>query len=139
MKKFFCIYFFALTIQFAVSAQDEPGAGQNIQNLKIGFVTKRLALTTEEAQKFWPLYNEYASELKKSRQEQKDDVLAFEERALNIRKKYKPEFKKILITDDRLNKALTIDRDFNNVLKNEWQRRMQMRTDRKELNKKNMR
>ena len=136
MKKCLCIFVMVLSIQFPVFSQDELGVGSNIHNLKIGFVTRRLALTIDEAQKFWPVYNEYIAELRKARQEEKEDVLAFEERALNIRKKYKGEFKKILGTEDRLNKAMTVDRDFNNVVKKELQRRMEMRGKRKEFNKK---
>ena len=138
MKKYLYILVMLLSIQFPVFSQDELGAGPNIQNLKIGFVTRRLALTSDEAQRFWPVYNEYVNELKKARQEEKDDVLVFEERALNIRKKYKGEFKKILGTDDRLNKALTVDRDFHNVLRKELQRRVEIRGKRKEFNKKNV-
>ena len=138
MKKYLYLFSIMLAIQFPVFSQADLGDRPNIQNLKIGFVTRQLALTSEEAQKFWPVYNEYTNELKKARQEQKEDVLAFEERALTIRKKYKGEFKKILVTDDRVNKALTIDRDFNNVLKKELQRRMDMRNKRKEFNKKDL-
>lgn len=138
MKKHVSIFVVMFVLHFPVFSQAELGDRPNIQNLKIGFVTRQLALTSEEAQRFWPLYNEYTHELKKARQEQKEDVLAFEERALNIRKKYKAEFKKILITDERSNKAMTIDRDFNNVLKKELQRRMEMRNKRKEFNKKDL-
>ena len=136
MKKSFYIFIFLLGMQFTGSSQDELPAGSNIHALKVGFVTRRLALTSDEAQKFWPIYNEYVKELRKARIEEKNDVLLFEERALNIRKKYKGEFKKILTCEDRLNKALTVDRDFNNVLKKELQRRAQMRGMRKEFNKK---
>ena len=136
MKKSFYIFIFLLGMQFTGSSQDELPAGSNIHALKIGFVTRRLALTSDEAQKFWPVYNEYVKELRKARIEEKNDVLLFEERALNIRKKYKGEFKKILTSEERLNKALTVDRDFNNVLKKELQRRAQMRGMRKEFNKK---
>jgi len=136
MKKLFYIFIFLLGMQFTGSSQDDLPAGSNIHALKVGFVTRRLALTSDEAQKFWPVYNDYVKELRKARLEEKDDVLLFEERALNIRKKYKGEFKKILTSEDRLNKALTVDRDFNNVLKKELQRRAQMRGMRKEFNKK---
>lgn len=136
MKKHVYIFIVMLALKGPVFSQADFGDRPNIQNLKIGFVTRQLALTSEEAEKFWPLYNKYTNELKKARQEQKEDVLAFEERALNIRKQYKGEFKKILVTDDRLNKALTIDRDFNNVLKKELQRRAEIRNKRKEFNKK---
>jgi hypothetical protein len=32
---------------------------EKLNNYKIGFFTKRLNLTSEEAEKFWPVYNEY--------------------------------------------------------------------------------
>lgn len=32
---------------------------ERLNAYKIGFFTKRLALTSSEAEKFWPLYNEY--------------------------------------------------------------------------------
>lgn len=138
MKKVSYLIIVLLCISFFGFAQqnDAPMAGRNIQGLKIAFVTKQLALTTDEAQKFWPVYYNYMGELKKARQERKDDndVLSFEENVLNIRKKYSTDFKKVLGTDDRVNKVLTVDRDFNNVLKKELQERMQMRNKGKELN-----
>lgn len=138
MKKVSYLIIVLLCISFFGFAQrnDAPMAGRNIQGLKIAFVTKQLALTTDEAQKFWPVYYNYMGELKKARQERKDDndVLSFEESVLNIRKKYSTDFKKVLGTDDRVNKVLTVDRDFNNMLKKELQERMQMRNKGKELN-----
>ncbi|MEO8172901.1 MAG: hypothetical protein ABI581_07450, partial [Sediminibacterium sp.] len=56
-------------------------------------------------------------------QGKKGDVLEMEESMLNVRKKYKAEFKKILNTDERVNKALTVDRDFMNVVRKEIQQR----------------
>lgn len=138
MKKVSYLIIVLLSISFFGFAQRNgaPMAGRNIQGLKIAFVTKQLALTTDEAQKFWPVYYNYMGELKKARQERKDDndVLSFEENVLNIRKKYSTDFKKVLDTDDRVNKVLTVDRDFNNMLKKELQERMQMRNKGKELN-----
>ena len=49
--------------------------------------------------------------------------MAFEEAALNIRKKYKNEFKKVLGSDERANKALTADRAFMGMIKDELQNR----------------
>ena len=134
MKKAnYLIIAFSCIAFICYAQQDEgPKAGRNIQGLKIAFVTKQLALTTDEAQKFWPVYYNYFAELKKARQERKADVLIFEESVLTIRKKYKPDFKKILGTDDRVNKALTVDHDFNNVLRKELQKRMQMRNKRQD-------
>lgn len=35
---------------------------EKLNNFKIGFFTKKLNLTTAEAEKFWPVYNEYQSQ-----------------------------------------------------------------------------
>ena len=136
MKKVNVLTIILSCISFLGFAQqaDTPPVGNNIQALKIAFVTKELALTPDEAQKFWPVYYNYLGEVKKARQERKVDVLIFEETVLNIRKKYKNEFKKVLNTDDRVNKVLFIDRDFNNVLKKELQKRIQNRNKLKDLN-----
>ena len=48
-------------MSFTVMAQP-PNRGQNkerIKALKIAFITERLDLTEQEAQKFWPVYNAF--------------------------------------------------------------------------------
>lgn len=41
-----------------IYAQDSQ-AREKIESARIGFITERLDLTPEQAQEFWPLYNEY--------------------------------------------------------------------------------
>jgi hypothetical protein len=60
MKRLICILFLLLCINSNILAQDKK---EKIEALKIAFITKALSLSSEEAQKFWPIYNEY--ELKK--------------------------------------------------------------------------
>jgi hypothetical protein len=114
----------------------KPQDGPNIQGLKIAFITRHLALTTDEAQKFWPVYYDYSDKVRALRNESKEDELAFEEKLLNERKKFKVEMKKILGTEERANKSLSLDREFNNVLKKELEERRLMREKIKE-NKEN--
>ena len=55
-------------------AQPEGGKQtkkEKIEQLKIAFITKELDLSTEEAEKFWPAYNEMADALKEERKERK--------------------------------------------------------------------
>ncbi len=130
MKKIIIFFIAVLGVSF-VTAQEPPrkmmGQRQNIEVLKVAYFTKHLSLTTEEAEKFWPLYNGYISEVKKARHDHKEDILAFEETVLNIRKKFKGELKKILVTDERVNKALLAEREFMNVVRKELQQRMDQR------------
>lgn len=37
-----------------------PTGQERVQALKVAFITKALDLTKEEAEKFWPIYNEYS-------------------------------------------------------------------------------
>ncbi|OYU56129.1 MAG: hypothetical protein CFE25_02480 [Chitinophagaceae bacterium BSSC1] len=136
MKKIVTLLCLLAFLQIIAQAQPErpPADRPNIQGLKIAFITKQLSLNTDEAQKFWPVYYDFGDKARKIRQEQKDDEIAFEEKMLAERKKFKVEMKKILGGDDRVNKSLTLDRDFNNAIKKELETRRDQRLQ-KGLNK----
>lgn len=109
-----------------------PQDGPNILGLKIAFITRYLNLSTDDAQKFWPVYYDYADNVRALRNESTTDEILFEEKLLNERKKFKVEMKKILGTDERANKALSVDKEFNNVLKKELEARRAQREKNKE-------
>ncbi|GCD77036.1 hypothetical protein JCM31826_05180 [Thermaurantimonas aggregans] len=44
-------------------------ARTRIENMRIAIITSRLDLTTEESEKFWPLYNEYRKKIDKLHQD----------------------------------------------------------------------
>lgn len=58
----------------SVSSQKPKGDKMNdkIEAQKIAFITNTLDLTPEEAEKFWPLYNEYNAKRKELKPEAKD-------------------------------------------------------------------
>ena len=121
MKKFILFLTIFTGLGYTVTAQ--PARGEKIEAIKVAYITKELNLSSDEAQKFWPVYNEYFKELKKVRDENRNDELAFEEKALNIRKKYKADFKKVLGDDTRVNKVFVIDRNFREMLRREMMNR----------------
>ena len=100
--------------------------GERVEAVKIAYFTKELNLTSEEAQKFWPLYNTYFEELKKARTDNQSDELAFEEKALSVRKKYKSDFQKVLGSEERVNRIYTLERNFRDILRRELQERRGM-------------
>ena len=118
MKKFILIIIFALGSFCFVKAQDEDGSNraEKIQALKIAFITQKLGLSAEEAQRFWPVYNQYQNEMKSTYRENRDgDVIENDERLLNIRKKYRPEFAKVL-GQSRINTFFSAEKEFRGVL-----------------------
>jgi len=119
-----------LLLAFNILEAQNPIKQASIQALKVAFITKDLYLTSEEAQKFWPVYNNYIEDLKKAKKDSRDDVILLEEKSLTVKKKYSVEFKKILQSDDRANKVFLADRDFAMFIKKELQDRQRMRSQR---------
>lgn len=113
MKKFVLIVSLIFSSFTVLHAQDDENSrGEKIEALKIAFITQKLELSTDEAQKFWPVYNQYEQEIRSIKG---GEVLDNEERLLNIRKRYKPSFEKIL-GPKKLNSLFSAERDFRSVL-----------------------
>ena len=131
MKKIYTLLLFLCFHNYFCSAQtpDEDGSNR-IEVVKMGYMTRELNLTPEEAQSFWPVYNNYVNEIKQARNQYPDDEVAFEKKVVEIKERYKGNFKKVLgDNNQRVNKVYTTDKQFNNalrnVLKNRQQRQLQ--------------
>jgi hypothetical protein len=86
---------------------------ERVKAVKIALLTQKMNLNTEEAEKFWPIYNEYEKEQKKLKEKfqpnkdilSMDDAaiekhlfgyLEMEEEMVKLKKKYYQQFSKIL-------------------------------------------
>lgn len=90
MKKIISFITICLFCMLASTAQTREESREKIKALKIAYLTEQLSLTTEEAQKFWPVYN------------------VFDKEQNNLRINYKSELRKSIksIEDvDNLNEA----------------------------------
>jgi hypothetical protein len=121
----------------AAWAQDETNdRSERVEALKIGFITEQLALTTKEASAFWPVYNEFTTQMKTIRQKQKENARSFSANAnptdadsekfisaqlahkqaeVNLTKKYAQEFRKVLPVS-KVAKLLTLEHAFKQQL-----------------------
>lgn len=117
MKQFFLVLIL-LTIGVIVKAQPPGDKKEKIEAIKVGYITKQLELTSDEAKVFWPVYNQFDAEMeviRKSRATEMmgakinfdemsdadvakliDNEMANQQKELDIRKKYNVEFKKVL-------------------------------------------
>lgn len=75
MKKYilFLITIFAINLLAIAQPKDGPKQDKQeyIRTQKIAFISTELALTPEEAEKFWPIYNEYEAKMEEIRKERK--------------------------------------------------------------------
>lgn len=139
----------------AVPAQDDDMPAipeermQEIKAQKTAFLTQRLDLSPAEAEKFWPLYNQFDKELDANRKEMRadhkamkkdtdpteaeasaaiDKEMAGRQKELDIRKKYAADFKKTIgsVKTLKLGKA---ERDFRKELIKRFRDRMDDRRD----------
>jgi Skp family chaperone for outer membrane proteins len=127
MKKIVFIFSFLFFHAYFCNAQP-PSRTDRIEAIKMAFITREVNLTPREAQRFWPVYNSYSNEINRARQEYPNDVVAFEDRVVNIRKRYQNEFRRVLNNnDERVNQVFTVENNYNDLLRNELQKRQQMR------------
>lgn len=122
MKKISLLTLFLLNINYFCFSQVQ-NRKNNIEAIQIAYLTRELSLSSDEAQKFWPIYNEYRDELLAVRKEVRDDEILFEEKVVNIRKKYKTDFKKVLVTDQRVNQVFLAEKSFRELLRKELMKR----------------
>jgi len=135
VKRIFCVLFAIISI--TVNAQDKRPERENVEAMKIGFLTDRLDLSPEEARKFWPVYNQYSDEMEKLRKSRRlilmearqnmeemsdaeaekfvDSELKFRQDELDIMNKYHPRFKSILIPR-KVAKLYKAEEDFKRKL-----------------------
>jgi poly(A) polymerase Pap1 len=114
MKKY--IYLVAIIATISLNAMAQKG--ERLEAMKIGFITERLNLSSDEAKIFWPVYNKFTEDLKKLRQSTKgkiademadmpvmtdteaekvlNDMVNFKINEADLLKKYATEFKKVL-------------------------------------------
>ena len=111
MKHYLILILSILLLSTATYAQPgDPARRQQIEALNAEFLTKNLNLSTQEAQNFWPVYNNYRKEMnnlfrarheaKKQAKEQGTlgsvDGLKFETQILDTKKRYLKQFYEVL-------------------------------------------
>jgi len=132
MKGFVLILLLTIGSFALLKAQD----GERLQALKIAYLTKKLDLSPEEAQRFWPIYNKYTEEIRNIRIEQlqkKTPELEVEDKILGVRKKYNGEFNKAL-SAEKVDRFFRSEKDFNILIQRELQeRRMNRQLEKKGL------
>lgn len=123
-----------LSTTLAVAQQDKGGHRERMEALKIAFITEELALTSQEAEKFWVVYNQFETirkeEKKAARKHNQVDVttlseaelqvwleqhLKLEQQRLTTKQQYVQEFKKILPLQ-KVVKFLSLEHKFKREL-----------------------
>ena len=100
-----------------------PEQREKIEMFKIQFITKNLELTTSEAEGFWPVYEAHKKSIQEIIKTKMNDEILMQEAMLNARKKYKADLLPVLKTEERVNNALRVEREFLYKMRHEVSRR----------------
>ncbi len=96
---------------------------KKLQAMEMAFITKELNLSPDEAQKFWPVFNQYRNELKSIAKNQSvNDQLERQQKMLDVRKRYREDFSKC-VDQQRANKVFGVEAEFRNLVRREFQKR----------------
>lgn len=135
MKKLYLILSFICTGLLANAQQEvqQPDKKeQDIEALKVAFISKELQLTPEEAQQFWPVYNQYSKEMKTVINDNQGDVIDNEEKVVNLRKRYRERFIKVL-GQQRMNRMFGAEAGFRQLLIKAMRKQKQLRRENRPL------
>lgn len=133
-----------LTFLLGSSLLAQPAGGPDLEAIRVGYITKKLSLTADEAKVFWPVYDAYREEMKVVRGDMKETVQAAKEdfdvmtdqeveaavnkmldnrrKELDITLRYHEQFKKVL-NIRKIAKLYKAEHEFTQILLQRLQER----------------
>lgn len=129
----FCALMLGSTVAMAQTGRPQDKR-ENVEAAKVAFLTDKMSLTSEQSQKFWPLYNEYESKRRDlvrayrsgyredvdqlSEQEAKariDGMFVTREKELELEKEYVARYQRV-ISPNQIIKLYRSEREFTKLL-----------------------
>jgi len=120
----FCL----LSLSLGSIAQQQKS---DLRAIKVGLLTERMKLSSQQSEKFWPVYNRYEAEMKvvwramrelrekgaehSNSKQAVDQLQKLEEQRVQIRGKYKDAFLKV-ISADQLAAMYNAESEFKKML-----------------------
>lgn len=144
MKKLAFVFFILASFQLLAQPKGDKPKKEKIEQLKIAYITKGLDLSTEESEKFWPVYNEMSKKMKENRKERMtlakdlkdnvetlkeseiktkiDAILKNEQAGLDIKKEYSDKIAAVIGYKKSV-KLISLEKEFREELRKELQKR----------------
>lgn len=146
MKKILLLSLLITALSFGAMAQTETARNQTEQKVeaqRVAYITNKLELSPQEAQSFWPVYNQYKrdeKQLKRSLrrpgsihlmtdveiEEYIDDMIDVEEKKVQLMRQYYLDLKKVLPVRKIAN-LVKAEREFTQMVVRRMNQRAQNR------------
>jgi len=106
MKKIYSILLLLVTV--LSFGQDKDDRFERIKALRVAYISEKLNLTTEEAQRFWPVFNQFDDKMESFHKEKRQ--LMFKLRPENASRLSEKETTQLMDEDDRLEEEIQNNR-----------------------------
>lgn len=111
----FCICTSIAFAQEGVDRSEKKENRENIEAMKVAFITQKLDLTPQEAQQFWPVYNQFTDRAKELRKKRRQDN---REARSNFDELSDKEVEQAIMTDmSNRQKELDLQREYHEKFK----------------------
>ena len=123
-----------LAVLISATTFAQSRKGERIHALKVSFITNKMELSSDQAERFWPVYNKYEQDVRttrkqyltqgKARNRKMTDAearqyvennLDFQEAVIDLKRRYKEQFLKV-ISAQQLANLYTAEREFKQML-----------------------
>ena len=111
MKKFLVILVVSFLGLVARSQDDDAGKGDKIRDRMSSYIQQKLGMTKDEADKFTPIFIKYFREFRQIRQDNKGDLLVFKQKIIDLRIRYRTEFRTIM-DEQKANRVYAAEDEF---------------------------
>ncbi len=142
MKLKFVLFITFILNTLVIKAQERNSNHERLKAMKIGMITEKLQLTSDQAKDFWPVYDQYSAEkmtisrgirekMRAGREAEltadqhlkmQEEVLNLQAKELDLTKKYRSKFLDIISAKQYSDLMLT-EKQFNQMLLKELQDR----------------
>ena len=147
------VFLTGIVIRGAAQDEEQPLTDPKVQSridaAKAAYITERLKLSPEEAEKFWPIYKEFADKRKVLRQQYReskstqtddqavvDHQLKLKQQELDLEKEYSGRFLKV-ISAQKVMHLRNAERDFAKIIIRQIQQRQMQQERRQQLRDRN--
>lgn len=133
-KYFLPLFLLLLTLGTRGIAQTGADRTNRIQAVRVSFITDKIKLTPEQSAKFWPVYNQYVSELRNVRGKYKnglrknnpnitaeearnsvDASLEYQQEIVDLKRKFKDRLLQV-ISPQQLMQLYSAEQEFKSIL-----------------------
>lgn len=149
MKKVTTMLFLLVTLTAMAQPQGEPGKRkEKVEQLRIAYITEKLPLTSAEAEKFWPVYNEFTDKLRETKKgnmqlrkdlhenleklsegeikEKIEMITVGQQKELDLQTEYGPKIASV-VGYKKAVKLVSLEKEFRQELRKELQKRKEER------------